>query len=128
VTVDSLEQLSAAFGEWRTGKRHLRERVPEELLRKARRMAKTYGVNRVARALKVDRRRLEGPQTAAREEGGTGPAMTPSYSRVDLVEVAAPARPLAELELPNGIKLRLYVETQAVLGLLSSVCGAGGGR
>ena len=106
----------------------MREKVPEELLRKAQRVAKTYGVNRVARAVKMDRRRLEGPQTAASEENGTGPAMTPSYSRMDLVGAAAPTRPVAELEMPSGIKLRLYVETQAVMGLLSSVCGAGGGR
>jgi hypothetical protein len=128
VRVDSLEQLRTAFGEWRTEKRHAREKMPEELLKRARRTAETYGVNRVARALKVEKRRLEDSKTVAGGKGGTGPAATPSYSRVELVGSAISPRPFAELELPSGIKLRLYSGAQETMELLSSVCGTGGGR
>ena len=37
--VDTLEQLGEAFGEWRRRKKHPREKVPEVLLKRARRTA-----------------------------------------------------------------------------------------
>jgi hypothetical protein len=121
-----LDQLSAAFGEWRRGKRHLREKMPAELLGRARRAAKRYGFYRVARAVRMDRQRLEGSQTAP--SGGKGTTRPPAYSRVELVGAAPAARPFAELEMPSGIKLRLYAGTPGTMGLLSAVCGSGGGR
>lgn len=127
MTVDSLEQLSAAFGEWRTGKKHVREKMPADLLRRARRAAKAYGYDRVARAAKVDRRRLEGARAAA-EGRGTRPMTTPAYSRVELVGPSPSARPFAELETPSGIKVRLYTQTRETIDLLSSVCASGGRR
>jgi hypothetical protein len=126
--VESLERLSAAVVEWRTGKKHEREKWPEALLKRARRAAKTHGVNPVVRALKVDRRRLEGAETATGEERSPGPVTAPAYSRVEMPGLATSARPFAELELPSGVKLRLYSASQETMGLLSSVCGAGGGR
>lgn len=126
MTVDSLEQLSAAFGEWRTGKKHLREKVPAELLRRARRAAKAYGYERVARAAKVDKRRLENALVG--DGHRTGAAVTPAYSRVELVRPQTSTQPFAELEMPSGIKVRLYSETRETLDLLTAVCGSGGGR
>ena len=52
----------------------------------------------------------------------------PAYSRVELVASTGLTRPFAELEMPSGVKVRLYSQTQEMLGLLSSVCGAGGAR
>ena len=123
MTVDSLEQLSEAFSEWRTRKRHLREEIPAELLRRARQTARAYGVNRVAREVKVDRRRLEGPRA-----GDGGPAATPSYSRVELTGTERPPGAFAELEMPSGIKLRFYSQTPETMELLFLVCGTGGGQ
>jgi hypothetical protein len=129
VTVDSLEKLSAAFEEWRTRKKHVRERMPEELLRRAHRAARAYGYGRVARATKVDRRRLDDARApVAAHGGGRGPGATPAYSRVELVGPATSARPFAELETPSGVKLRLYTPTPEALDLLASVCASGGGR
>jgi hypothetical protein len=54
--------------------------------------------------------------------------MTPGYSRVEWVGAASSTRPFAELEMPGGIKLRLYSETRETFDLLASVCGSGGGR
>jgi hypothetical protein len=47
------------------------------------------------------------------------------------LEVAAPlatSRPLAEVEMPTGVKLRIFIETAETLGLLSSLCGIEGAR
>ena len=97
--VDSLEELKVAFTRWRRAKRHVRETVPDDLLLRARRAAKEHGVKEVVRAIRVERSRLFGrPQ----EEGGTA-ASTPA-----------------------GLKLRVFVESHAMVGLLSSLCGRGG--
>jgi len=125
VKVDTLEQLGAAFGEWRRRKKHPREKVPEALLKRARRTAEVHGEARVVRIAKVDRRRLSGTWSA----GGIASeaATPPAYSRVVLGPAPA-AQPFAELELPNGSKLRLYSQSREALDLLSTVCGSGGGR
>ena len=53
----------------------------------------------------------------------------PTYSRMELAAPAATtARPFAEVELPTGLKVRLFTETGEALGLLSSLLGAGGPR
>jgi hypothetical protein len=47
------------------------------------------------------------------------------------VELAAPAatsRPFAEVEMPTGLKVRLFTGTDEALGLLSSLLGAGGAQ
>jgi hypothetical protein len=41
---------------------------------------------------------------------------------------AATTRPFAEVELPTGLKVRLFTETGEALGLLSSLLGAGDAR
>jgi hypothetical protein len=124
VKSDSLEQLSVAFGRWRAERRHAREKTPERLVMRARRAAQTFGLARVSRAVKVDRRRLEGAEPARADPV----AATPAYSRVELVGATSSSRPFAELELPSGIKLRLYAPAPETMSLLSSVCGSGVGR
>lgn len=121
---DSLEQLSVAFGRWRAERRHAREKTPERLVMRARRAAQTFGLARVSRAVKVDRRRLEGAEPARVDPV----AVTPAYSRVELAGATSSSRPFAELELPSGIKLRLYAPAPETMSLLSSVCGSGVGR
>jgi hypothetical protein len=48
------------------------------------------------------------------------------------LEVSAPAaptsRPFAEVEMPTGVKIRLFTDTGEALGLLSAFLGAGGAR
>jgi len=125
VKVDSLEELSLAFAKWRRGKRHPREAMPPELMDRARRAAGVHGRGCVARALKIDSGRLR-EASWAKSRGGA--ASMPAYSRVELVASTGLTRPFAELEMPSGVKVRLYSQTQEMLGLLSSVCGAGGAR
>ena len=125
---DSLEQLSVAFGRWRAERRHAREKTPERLVMRARRAAQTYGLARVSRAVKLDRRRLEGAEPTREGRRADPVAVTPAYSRVELVGATHASRPFAELELPSGIKLRLYAAAPETMNLLSSVCGSGVGR
>jgi hypothetical protein len=55
-------------------------------------------------------------------------AVTPAYSRVSLVGAPAASRPFAELELPTGIKLRLFAPAPETMSLLWAVCSSGVGR
>jgi hypothetical protein len=55
-------------------------------------------------------------------------AVVPSFSRVEVMAPAATARPFAEIEMPTGLKLRVFAPTHEALGLLSSLCSTGGAR
>lgn len=124
---ESLAELKAAFEKWRSKKRHVREAVPAELLQRARAAAARHGWAAVARATKVDRGRLESDRSRGgkRRVSGTG---VPKYSRLELAAPAAPARPFAEVEMPTGVRVRLFTDTGEALALLSSLLGAGGPR
>ena len=124
MTVDSLEELGAAFREWRSGKKHSREAMPPELLDRARRAAEVHGPRCVARAAGVRSDRLRGTPRSRSRRGG---AAHPAYSRVELTAPGA-TRPFAELEMPSGVKVRFYEQTEETLALLSSMFGAGGAR
>lgn len=124
---ESLAELNSAFEKWRSRKRHVREAVPEELLQRARAAAARHGWAAVARATKMDRGRLE----SDRSRGGkrrVPETRVPVYSRLDLAAPAATARPFAEVEMPTGLRVRLFTDTGEALGLLSSLLGAGGLR
>jgi hypothetical protein len=124
---ESLAELKAAFGKWRSRKRYVREAVPVELLQRARTAAGRHGAAAVARATKVAQGRLEttGSRGKKRRLPGAG---VPRYSRLELAAPAATARPFAEVEMPTGLKVRLFTETSEALGLLSSLLGARGPR
>lgn len=127
--IDSLSELKAAFVGWRRGKRHVREGVPDELLERARRAAEVHGVKDVVRVIRVERSRLF---PGRRDEGAPAIAApippVPAFSRLELTPSASGAPPIAELETPAGIKLRVFAESKAMVGLLSSLCGLGGAR
>ena len=122
--VESLAALKAAFEAWRRGKQHPREAIPAALMERACVAARHHGSAAVARATNVGRGRLK---TGKRREksAAAGPS-APRYSRV---EVAAPAttRAFAEVEMPTGVKVRLFTETGEALGLLTALLGAGAG-
>lgn len=125
--VDSLSGLKAAFAGWRRGKRHVREAVPDELLERARRAAEVHGVKEVVRAIRVERSRLfrHHRERPALTMPPVQPAI-PAFSRLELTPPALEATPIAELETPAGLKLRVFAESTAMVGLLSSLCGMGG--
>ena len=125
---ESVARLKAAFADWRSKKRHPREAVPADLLERARNAARRHGPAAVARATKVDRGRLKTGQRISRG-GTTAPAArVPAFSRVELAAPALTPRPFAEVEMPTGLKVRLFTQTEAALKLLSSLLGPGGAR
>ncbi|HEY6728748.1 MAG TPA: hypothetical protein VI197_32275 [Polyangiaceae bacterium] len=127
---ESLAELKAAFEKWRSRKRHVREAVPAELLQRARAAAARHSWAAVARVTKVDRGRLESDRSRGgkRRVPGAPGAGGPMYSRLELSAPAATARPFAEVEMPTGLRVRLFTDTGEALGLLSSLLGAGGLR
>ena len=125
---ESLAELKAAFEEWRSRKRHPREAVPVDLLQRARAAAGRHGPAAVARATKVGRGRLKTGRSRGKMRQVPAAGL-PTYSRLELAApAAATARPFAEVEMPTGLKVRLFTETGETLGLLSSLLGAGGPR
>lgn len=126
--VETLKELKAAFDDWRSKKRHLREPVPSELRERAHRLIDVYGVGVVAMATKLDQTRLKAERTG-RERSGGGPMM-PSYSRMELASAstAAAERPFAEVETPTGVKLRLFNPTAEAVRLVASLLAMGGAR
>ena len=125
--VESLAGLKAAFEEWRSKKRHPREAVPADLLKRACRAARRHGPAAVARATKVDRGRLKTGRRS-RGERAAPAARVPTFSRLELAAPAAAPRPFAEIETVAGLKLRLFTQTHEALELISALCGVGGAR
>lgn len=127
--IDSLEQLCGAFGEWRAEKKYRYEKTPEQLVKRARLLARKKGVERVIRAVKVDRRRLSARHTSvpAEHRAQAGLPTLPSYSRLPLMVASnpPPPPPFAELEMPGGFKLRLYSQTQEAMHLLTLMFSVG---
>lgn len=121
---ESLAEIGAAFGEWRRAKRHLREAIPAELLRRARAVAHREGPVAVWRVTKVDRARLavEGRVRGRSRRRGVS---VPGFSRLTLPGPLAPALPFAEVEGPTGLKVRLFAPTAEAFGLLNSLLGGG---
>jgi hypothetical protein len=130
--VDSLNELTVAFAEWRRRKRHVREAVPDRLLERARRGAEVHGVKEVVRAIGLERSRL----FRGRPEETSATALTvraakrgiPAFSRLELPSPPRGDAPIAELETATGLKLRVFAESAAMVGLLASLCGMGGTR
>jgi hypothetical protein len=124
---ESLAKLKVAFAEWRNRKRHVREAIPVELVRRARAAARHHGSAAVYRVTKVDLSRLKDGGRSRVEK--RAPASVPTYSRLDLTAPATVTpRPFAEIEMPTGLKVRLFTEAEEALGLLTSLLGAGGPR
>ena len=124
---ESLAKLKVAFSEWRSRKRYVREAIPVELVRQARAAARHHGSAAVYRVTKVDLSRLR-DGGRSRVEKRASAASVPKYSRLDLTAPTVTPRQFAEIEMPTGLKVRLFTEAGEALGLLSSLLGAGGSR
>jgi hypothetical protein len=133
--IDALGELEDAFAEWRRRKKHVREAMPEELVARARRATRGHGVRAVVRVTGVERARLF--RTARSQAKAPGAARTmpmsapavPTFSRLELsAPLASRLRPIAEVETGSGVTLRVFEQTAEMVGLLTAVCGLGGGR
>lgn len=124
--VETLKELEAAFESWRRRKRHVREPVPLDLRQRAQQAVGTYGLGAVAKATKIEGSRLK----ADCGRRARADVTVPSYSRMEL---ALPAhggteRPLAEVETPAGLRVRIFTPAPEAVGLVASLLGMGGAR
>lgn len=122
---ESLDGLKAAFERWRGRKLHRREMIPEDLLAKARCAARLHGRSAVARATKIDWRRLTGDARQPARRSKARPRAL-SFSRMELCAPVAASTPFAEVETAAGMKVRLFSQTSEVLELLSSLLASRG--
>jgi len=149
-----LKQLAADFRAWRKNKQHVREPIPAELMKKARQAIPAHGASLVAQTIKVEHARLtKGPRqradrAAKRRMGGARSAAeakmvaakaaarspkrakapappVPSYSRLEIPLPSASTRPVAEVETPVGLKLKIFEVTPETMSLLSALTAAG---
>ena len=125
--IESLDELKSAADAWRRTKRHAREAVPSDLVERARRTIDVHGLGAVARATRIDRARLLVGRTglARRRKGRV--ASVPAFSRMEITAPVATSRPFAEVEMPTGVKVRVFAESAETIGWLSLLCGIGGG-
>lgn len=126
--VETLASLKAAFEKWRDQKQHLREAVPVDLLERARDAARHHGPAEVARATKVDQRRLNIEPARRRRGRSAAAAPAATFSRVELPMPANAAPAFAEVVTATGLRLRLFTPTAEAMELLSSLCASGSAR
>jgi hypothetical protein len=124
----SLDELKVEFDKWRKKKRHIREAVPEALMERARQAISVHGIKRVVKATRIERSRLTKDRSNKLMSDKVQVDLVPSYSKVELVAPEAKSSPIAEVETPTGLKLRIFTPTKETLDLLSSICGIGGVR
>lgn len=133
MTVKSLTDLTAAFNRWRRNKRYIREQVPKELWEQAISATRVYGTGAVAQATKiqgsrlVDRNRKAQKKKIRDRKAKTKRVDVPAFSRISIAAPSATTCPIAEIETAEGVKLRVFVQTDETLNLLSSLCGNTGG-
>ena len=126
---ESLEQLGLRIKRWREA-RVRGQRIPRELWAAAVDMARQFGVQPVAKGLRVDYKRLK---RRVQGVGGVAPAGKIDTRKVDtrFVEMVvsppstAPGRCECTVELENaqGAKMRLELNGNG-LGALSTLCSA----
>ena len=124
MVAESLDEIKLAFDAWRRSKKIRREPMPEVLVARARRAASVHGVGAVVKATKISYERLRSTNRTGKNKAAA--AVAPSYSRVEVLAPASPVHPLVEIEMTSGMKLRAFVLSPETLGLLSSLCAAGG--
>lgn len=135
--IDGLDELERAFAAWRRRKKHPREPIPDELRVRARRAVREHGATAVVRVTRVERSRLlRDARSQTKAPGGAASPMpcsatmsAPTFSRLDLIAPSSSRpRPIAEVETGSGVTLRVFEQTAEMVGLLTAVCGLGGGR
>lgn len=126
--LESLDQLKNAYVNWRKNKRHIREAVPADLLESTRRAAMKFGTSAVSRAIKMDWERMSKKKSRSISSSSRKNAtVIPAYSRLPpLPPSLSVNHPLAEIESPSGMKLRIYSSGSEALALLSTFCSTGG--
>lgn len=146
-SLKDLNDLEAAFRQWRRTKRHLTERVPPALAEQVARVAARHGVAAVTRVTGSAGRRIALPSARPKPRPPLGssspkavrpspasvpvPAPAPAYSRIQLPAPQSPVRvapavPALEVETPRGFKLRVFSTEPGALALVREMVGTHG--
>ncbi len=106
-----LEDVRRRFEDWRQNHR-ARSRIPESLWASAVKMADRYGINRTARALRLDyyslKKRLD-PKAAATGGASKGEALA-TFLEVAPLPSAVAGECTVELEDAGGAKMRIHLK------------------
>jgi hypothetical protein len=114
-----LENVRRRFEDWRQGHR-ARSRIPESLWASAVELGRAYGINRTARALRLDyyslKKRVEtvrpattGHKTAVSSDDPEGPALA-TFVEVAALPSAIAGECILELEDAVGAKMRIHLK------------------
>ena len=121
MTEQSIDALRSAFDEWRVTKRHRTERIPDNLLKRARELIPVLGAGGVAVRLGISSSRLREPLKMAQEpKKGQTNLKSVGFSRL---EIARPVSCLAEVVMPNGVKLNILSITPETMALVTALSG-----
>lgn len=100
-----LKEVQNRLEAWR-GKRRRRRRLPEPLWESAVGLARIHGINRVARALRLDYYRLK-RRVEASPAIKLPPPSQPDFVEVEMDQVTEPSQCKIEFEEPNGSKMKI---------------------
>ena len=103
-SIQTLEELKKAVDDWRKHKIYRSQSVHPELLAEARKLLKQYGLKAVMKCTGFHKEVLQS-RSAGRSKVQVSINKMPSYTRFEMIP---PVVPLAEAELPGGVKLRLF--------------------
>ena len=102
----ALSRAQRKIEQWRT-RRRPRTRIPEELWREAAQLACEHGINRTARALRLDYYALKKRAAAAARSG----ERAPEFVEILPGGLSAPGPQCTiEVEEPGGAKLRIHLQ------------------
>jgi len=106
-----LQHVQRRFAEWRQGHR-VRSRIPESLWAAAVELGHKYGINRTARALRLDYYSLKGrveQSAAVAPEDPEGAALATFLELSPRASVVT-GECILELEDPGGAKMRVHLK------------------
>ena len=105
-----LERTRQRFERWRET-REVRCRIPESLWASAVKMARAYGINRTARALRVNYYSLkERGESEASSSGSSERSTSSTFVELNAPAIASTCECLLELEDVAGAKMRIHLK------------------
>lgn len=115
-----LDRVRQRLERWRRTRENP-SRIPERLWTAAVRLAGSHGLNKTARALRLDYYDLKKRLDSAARPAPVGNDRVPSF--VELVPASPPALPecLVELEGPSGAKMRIHLKGTAAPDLAALI-------
>jgi hypothetical protein len=123
--VNSLNKLRTDFDWWPKTEQSNQKAMPKTMNEKAQHSERLHKKKHAEKATGLKRSSVtEGRRDKNKRDKVEGTTL-PSYSVVELVAPSEKNAPLAEVETPTGLKLRIFTSTQEMLDLLTSICGIG---